>query len=225
MKTIVDWLVLPVNPDTSIRDHFISNEYFPAHHWLIIYNPKDPKNSSACQQIREILETARISKYETLEANPENYYDVLFSFDQWLQEKKLEQNTTIAVNGATNAIPAINAVRDTLSRRQYNGFIFSFKKKDGIIYGEPQITPLNTNTLTEDHFKIIKTLLKLNGKAQSQKELLEHLTQTDEKYSKYKNDLNTGKRVLSYYLRQLKKLNIIKIEHEKNERQTTITLT
>ncbi len=224
MKT-TDWLVLPVNPDSSTRDHFISNEYYPAHRWLLIYNPKDPKNSNAYQEIREILETARISKYEALEANPENYYDVLFSFDQWIQEKNMEQNTTIAVSGVTNTIPAMCAVRDTLSRRGYNGFIFSFKKRDGVAYGEPQITPLNTNTLTEDHFKIIKTLLEFNGKVESQKELLEYLVETDEKYSKYKDDPNTGKRVLSYYLRQLKQLNIIKIAHEKNERQSTLILT
>jgi len=224
MRT-VDWLVLPVNPDSSIRDHFISNEYYPAHRWLIIFNPKDPKNTNAYHEIREILETARISKHESLEANPENYYDVLFSFDEWIQEKNLEKNTTFAVSGVTNTIPAINAIRDTLSRRGYNGFIFSFKKKNGIAYGEPQITPLNTNTLTEDHLKIIKTLLKLNGKVESQKKLLEHLTEIDKKFSKYKKDPNTGKRVLSYYLQQLKQLNIIRTAHEKNQRQTTIILT
>lgn len=222
---LIEWLVLPVNPDSSIRDHFISNEYYPAQRWLLIFNPKDPYNSSHHQEIREILDTARISKHESLEANPENYYNVLFSFDHWIQEKNLKQDTTIAVSAATNAIPAICAVRDTLSRRGYNGFIFSFKKRDGVAYGEPQVTPLNTNTLTEDHFKIIKTLLEFDGKVESQKELLEYLVETDEKYSKYKDDPNTGKRVLSYYLQQLKQLNIIKTAHEKNERQTTLILT
>ena len=222
---VIDWLVLPVNPDSSVRDHFISNEYYPAHKWLLIFNPKDPNNSTHHEEIRNILETARISKYESLEADPENYYDVLFSFDQWLQEKKLEESTIIAVSGVTNTIPAISAIRDTLSRKGYNGFVFSFKKRDGIAYGEPQITPLNTSKLTEDHLKIIKTLLKLNRRVESQKELLEYLIATDEKYSKYENDPNTGKRVLSYYLKQLKQLNIIKTVHEKDERQTTIILT
>jgi len=232
MRTI-DWVVVPVNRYVPNENHLVSNVYYPARKWLLMYNPEDEQDREKCEDIRNILGKALIDSV-SLEADVNNYYEVLIKFDEWLQTKQLDKDTIFVVNGATASIPAMNAVRDTLTRRGYGGFVFSFKGEGKSISGLPQISPLSTSTLTDEHLEIIKVLLKRGGRIQSQKELLQHLIETHKKapektlgkrvFAKYESDQNSGMRVLSYHLQQLKKLSIVKTVYGKNKRQFTILL-
>ncbi len=229
----VDWILVPVNPDIPEKNHLVSNVYYPACRWLLVYNPKDERQTKHYNDIQEILKNASI-EVESLEADVNNYYEILLKFDEWLQAKITDKNTTFAINGATNSIPAMNAIRDTLARRGHSGFVFSFVGKEDSIGGVPRISPLSTSSLTDEHLEIIRVLLNRGGKVEGQKELLKQLIEAqrnvDEKklgkgiFGKYEKDPNVGKKVLSYYLQQLERLNIVRMVYEKGKRQSTIIL-
>jgi hypothetical protein len=209
----IDWLVLVLNQNISKRDHFISNEYFATKKWLLIYNKEDENNSIFHKEICDMLFNVRITQYESLSCNWHDYFDILFKFNKWLNNKEFEKTTAFGISGVTNAISAVNAIRDTITRKGLTGFVFSFRKDlNNQAYSDPIFTPLNTNTLTDEHLEIVKALLKLNRKVDSQNELLEYLIRNVPKYNKYVNDENPGKRVLSYYIKQLEQMHIIEIE-------------